>query len=56
MTLSAFGMVLALVVLVAGVASFDRRADGRTRWLGILGSVVVGIAIGWFSWLAGTSA
>jgi len=56
MTLSAWGMVFAAALFIAGVLSFGRKLRGRPRMLGIIGSVVLGVSVGWLSWLAGTQA
>jgi len=52
MTLSAWGMVFAAALVIAGVLSFGRKLRGRPRMLGIIGSVVLGVSVGWLSWLA----
>ncbi len=56
MTLSAWGMVFAAALVIAGVLSFGRKLRGRPRMLGIVGSVVLAVSVGWLSWLAGTQA
>lgn len=56
MTLSAFGMVAALVIFLGGALYFSRKPDFRTRVVGGLASLLIAGVVGWFAWLAGTSA
>ena len=56
MTLSAFGMVAALLVFVAGTLYFSRKPDMRTRVVGGGAVLLVAGTLGWLAWLAGTSA
>ena len=56
MTLSAFGMVAAVGIFLGGVLYFSRKPDLRTRLVGGGATLLVAGVIGWFAWLAGTSA
>lgn len=56
MTLSAFGMVAALVIFLGGALYFSRKPDLRTRLVGTAATLLVAGVVGWFAWLAGTSA
>jgi uncharacterized membrane protein YhaH (DUF805 family) len=54
-TISAVGMVAALVIFVIGLAVAMRFHD-RRREVTIVATLVLALVVGWFSWLAGTSA
>jgi hypothetical protein len=56
MTLSAFGMVAAVVIFLGGALYFGRKPDLRTRLIGGGATLLVATVVGWFAWLAGTSA
>ena len=55
MTLSAFGMLAAVVVFFAGGFYFSRKPDLSTRLLGTAASLVVAVALGWLAWYVGTT-
>ena len=55
MTLSAFGMLTAVVVFVAGGFYFSRKPDIRTRLLGTGASLLVAVLLGWLAWYVGVS-
>ena len=55
MTVSGFGMLAAVGVLLAGGFYFSRKPDLRTRLLGTAASLVVAVVLGWLAWYVGVS-
>ena len=56
MTLTVVGYAVAVTVLVAGTVVAMRIDDRRRRAIAVAAAVVIAFVVGWFSWLAGTSA
>lgn len=56
MTITAVGYVLAVAIVVIGGVLAGRANDRMTRLLVLAGAVAAAVVVGWFSWLAGTSA
>ena len=56
MTLTVVGYAVAVTILVAGTVVAMRIDDRRRRAIVMAATVIVAVVVGWFSWLAGTSA
>ena len=56
MTLTVVGYAVAVTILLAGTVVAMRFDDRRRRATLIAVAVVIAVVVGWFSWLAGTSA